>query len=105
MPRIALLEAGTKNRVGVISSANGKTEVDGMDISNLKTNKWYIFTIEKEGNSIIWKINESEIFRTQNSAVKGKLHLNASVLVVDEVPGSQLPVSFEIDWVKCYKKI
>ncbi len=105
MPRINLLEIGAKNRVGVISSANGKTDVVGLDISNLKKDQWYIFTVEKEGSNIVWKINESEVFRMQNTSIKGKLHLNASLLLVDEVPGSQLPATFEADWVKCYRKI
>ena len=105
MPRVNLLEAGAKNRVGIISSANGKTNVVGLDISNLKRDQWYIFTVEKEGSNIVWKINESEVFRAQNPFDKEKLHLNASVLVVDEVPGSQLPAAFEVNWVKCYRKI
>lgn len=104
MPRINLLETGIKNRVGIISSTNGKTDFSGLDISNLGKGKWYIFTIEKEGSNFIWKINESEVYRTQSSAIKGKLCLNASTLVVNEIPGSQLPVTFEIDWVKCYRK-
>lgn len=104
MPRINLLEAGAQTRVGVMSSANGKTSVNGLDISNLKTDNWYIFTLEKQGNTIVWKVNETEVFRTQSSALSGKLHLNASILIVDEIPGSQLPVTFEIDWVKCYQK-
>lgn len=105
MPRINILESGAKNRVGIISFANGKPEVDGLDISNLKRDKWYIFTLEKEGSTIVWKINEVEVFRTQTSSFNEQLHLNASVLVVDEIPGSQLPVIFEIDWVKCYRKV
>ena len=105
MPRINFLESGAKNRVGVISSANGKTEFAGLDISNLKKGQWYIFAIEKEGSNIVWKINESEVFRMENSSIKGKLHLSASLLIVDEVPGSQLPAVFEVDWVKCYHKI
>ena len=104
VPRINLLEAGAKNRVSIISSASGKTDVVGLDISNLKKGQWYIFTVEKEGSNVIWKINESEVFRTQDSSVKGKLHLNASVLLVNELPGSQ-PAAFEIDWIKCYRKI
>ena len=78
MPRLNLAEVGVKNRVGIISSNNGKTEFTGLDISNLKRDQWYIFTVEKEKSNFIWKINESEVFRTQNSVLTGKLHLNCT---------------------------
>ncbi len=105
MPRLNLIEMGAKNRVGIISAENGKANVEGLDVSNLKKNQWYIFTVEKEGSNIVWKINESEVFRTQNNLFNGKLHLSASALVVDEISASQLPATFEIEWVKCYRKI
>ena len=103
-PRLNLVETGAKNRVGIISSNSGKTEFTGLDISNLKKDQWYIFTVEKEKSNFIWKINESEVFRTQNTLLAGKLHLNASILLVNEIQGS-LPATFEVDWVKCYRKI
>jgi len=33
-----------------------------------------------------------------------KLHANASSIVVNDVPASNLPAKFEIGWVKCYRK-
>jgi hypothetical protein len=105
MPRLNLLEMGLKNRVGTLNlNNNGKANVNGMDISNLNKGKWYIFTIEKRGNNITWKINEAEILTLQNSDLNEKLHLNASSIVVNDVPAQQLPASFEIDWVKCYER-
>lgn len=104
-PRVNLLEMGTKNQIG-ISKVNeaGKMDREGMDISNLKKGKPYIFTFEKSGKTFIWKINESEVFRVENSEINYKLHLNASSIVVFDLPGSKLPVDFEINWVKCYRK-
>ncbi len=103
MPRVNLLEMGAKNRLGVINiSSAGKANVNGMDISNLKKGKWYIFAVVKQGSSFTWKINESEILTIQSSEMNNKLHINASSIVVNDVPGSLLPVDFEIDWVKCY---
>lgn len=104
MPRVNLLEMGTKNRVGFLNVNAGKAMADGIDISNLKKGKWYIFTIVKQGSSFTWKINESEIVTLQNQDMNQKLHLNASSIVVSDVPVSQLPSAFEIEWVKCYRK-
>jgi beta-glucanase (GH16 family) len=105
MPRLNLLEMGVKNRLGTLSlNSEGKANVNGMDISNLSKGKWYIFAIEKRGSSITWKINEAEILTIQSSGLNEKLHLNASSIVVNEVPSQHLPASFEIDWVRCYGK-
>ncbi|MCD6354099.1 MAG: hypothetical protein J7L95_00975, partial [Prolixibacteraceae bacterium] len=105
MPRVNLLEMGTKNRLG-ISTVNkaGKMQVNGLDISNLKKGTSYIFSIQKKGTSFTWKINETEVLRIENSEVNVPLHLNASSIVVFEVPGSKLPVWFQIDRIKCYRK-
>lgn len=104
LPRVNLLEMGTKNRLGISTlNAKGKAEMDGLDISNLKKG-WYIFSLEKKGNNYSWKINESDVFATQNSNLNKKLHLNATTLVVNEIPASKLPGNFEIEWVRCYRK-
>ncbi len=105
LPRVNLLEMGTKNSVGFSTvNSSGKVEINGLDISNLKPGKWYIFTIEKTSNNYTWKINETEVFAAQNSEPGANLHLNASSMVVYDVPSSKLPASFEIEWVKCYRK-
>ena len=104
LPRVNLLEMGTKNRLGVLTLNNSKANVEGLDISNLKKGQWYIFSIEKLGSNIAWKINETEVFTSQYQGVKGKLHVNASSIVVDEIPALQLPVPFEIEWVKCWRR-
>lgn len=103
-PRVSLLEMGAKNRLGFISLKNAKAQVEGLDISNLNSNKWYIFSVEKNGSQFTWKINETDVFSGQSSELNKKLHLNASSIVVEEVPASQLPASFEIEWVKCWRK-
>lgn len=105
VPRVNLLEMGTKNRVGISTlNSQGKIDAEGVDISNLKSGKWYIFSLEKKGANFSWKINDTEIFATNNTGQEQKLHINASSLVVDEVPVSKLPVHFEIEWVKCYRR-
>jgi len=104
LPRVNLLEMGMKNRLGISTlSAQGKAEMDGLGISNLKKG-WYIFSIEKKANRYSWKINESGVFETQNPTLNDKLHLNAATLVVNEIPISKLPCHFEIEWVRCYRQ-
>lgn len=104
-PRLNLLEMGTKNRLGIAHNQNnGKMKVDGLDISNLHINKWYIFTLQKEGPSITWKINNKEVLSINNHSVNFPWHINLFSLVINDIPGSKLPVHFETDWIKCYHK-
>jgi len=104
-PRIHLPEIGTKNRIGISNTDNkGKLIMEGMDISNLRKGKWYIFTLEKSGNVFIWKINETEILRLENSSFNSPLHINLFSIVINQIPRSKLPVRFNVNWVKCYRK-
>ncbi len=105
MPRLNLLEMGAKNRLGILTlTSAGKANVTGIDIENLKKGKWYIFTIKKSGNNLTWEINGTEVITLQSSELNGKLCLNASSIVVDDLPSQHLPAGFEIDWVRCYGK-
>lgn len=105
-PRLHLVEMGTKNRIGLAeTSENGKIKVDGLNLSNLKKGKWYIFTLEKSEGNVTWKINDTEVFKTEQRHIDFPLHLNLQSIIVDQVPGSKLPVRFQVDWVKCYKRI
>ncbi|PIF02020.1 MAG: hypothetical protein CR996_01855 [Draconibacterium sp.] len=104
LPRLNLLEMGAKNRVGILSSNGKKIVADALDISNLKKGEWYIFTVEKTGSNIVWKINETEVYSTKYKGVDEKLHLHVSLLLIDEIPASVLPVAFQVGWVRCYRK-
>lgn len=104
-PRVNLLEMGVKNRLGFASlNGNGKYEWEGIDISNLKKGQSYIFTLEKSGTTFTWKINDAEVLKMNKQELNTPLHLNASSLVVYDVPGAVLPAQFDIEWVKCYRK-
>ena len=102
--RVNLLEMGARNTLG-FSVLNNKHKVEsiGLDITNLKKGA-YIFTLEKQGSNFSWKINETEVHRQNNKEFDKPLHIIASSLVIDEVPGSQLPANFEVEWVKCFIK-
>jgi hypothetical protein len=104
-PGIYLLEMGAKNRIGV-SSANekGKLSMNGLDISNLKKGAWYIFTLEKKGGSLIWKINDTEVFSLEDRHINFQLHISLFTLVLSPVSGNKLPVRFQTEWVRCYQR-
>lgn len=103
-PGVYLLEMGLKNRVGVATiDDGGKLKMNGLDISSLKKGKWYIFTLKKSGGNFIWKINETEVFRTEQRHIDFPLHINLQSIVVNPIPGSKLPVRFQTEWVRCYK--
>jgi hypothetical protein len=105
LPRIHLLEMGAKNRLGVASdSGKGSPGMEGLDISNLKKDKWYIFTLKKAGDRITWRINDTEVLVLNHQKTNSPLHMNLLSIVVNPVPGSKLPVRFETDWIRCYKK-
>jgi hypothetical protein len=104
-PQITLVEAGPKSRSGILSFQDGKKpEFSGIDLKNLRKDKFYIFTLEWENNHFTWKINDRIIFEIQDSRLKEQLHLNLACLVVNEVDSSKIPVAFETDWIRCYRK-
>lgn len=104
MPRVNVIEMGPNNMLGISTiNGTGKVQSTGLDISNLKPGE-YIFTLEKNGSAFSWKINETEVHTENNSTLNQALSLNASSLVIAEVPGSSLPANFDVEWVKCYRK-
>ena len=103
--KINLVEMGTTNNIGISTlDGNGKIKNKGFDISKLKSGKSYIFTLEKSGNVLRWKINDVEVFSVQDSSLNFPLHINASSMVINDLPGANKPVNFEIDWIRCYQK-
>ncbi len=100
-PRIHLLEMGPQNRMGIVrNSASGETVFEGIDIGHLKRNQWYIFGIEWANGQIRFMINGVEILRSSMAELTGGTHINLAGLVVSDLPVHQLPVNFQVDWVK-----
>jgi hypothetical protein len=103
--RVYLLEMGTKNRLGVATTGeSGKMELEGLDISNLKKDKWYIFTLEKTGGNLKWKINDTEVMNMHHNKINFPLHMNLLSMVVGQLSNSKLPATFHVDWVRCYHR-
>jgi hypothetical protein len=66
----------------------------GLIFQILKKDKWYIFTLEKTGSNLKWKINDTEVVNMHQSKINFPLHMNLLSMVVDQVPGSNLPATF-----------
>jgi hypothetical protein len=104
-PQITLVEAGPASRSGILSFQDGKKSAfSGIDLKNLRKDKFYIFTLEWENDRFTWKINDRVIFETRDSRLKEQLHMNLTSLVVNTIDPSILPVAFETDWIRCYRK-
>lgn len=103
--QLTLVETGPQPRLGVlVFSGNEKPRFEGVDLKHLKRDKFYIFRLEWEGSHFTWKINDCPVFETRLSKPDGPVHFNLLSLVVGEIPGSRLPVNFEVGWVRCYGK-
>ncbi len=104
-PRVYLLEMGAKNRLGIAKTgSNGKQELEGIDISNLNKDKWFIFTLEKTSRNLTWKINDTEVHKMEQNGINFPMHIDLMTLVLDPVSNSKLPVQFQTEWVRCYRR-
>ena len=100
-PQINLVEMGVKNRVGLLSKSVDGIQAECESISGLKAGEFYIFKLEWNTHSLVWKINDREILTVSNNVPAFKMHLNAASIVVAET--SDLPHRFEIGWVRFYQ--
>ena len=103
-PMVSLIEMGPKSRMGVLSMAGGRQTFDGIDLKHLKAGNFYLFRVEWNSGKVVWKINDIIVHEAHFSGINGAVHLNLTSLVIEEVASSKLPVSFEVDWIRCYRK-
>jgi len=101
-PQINLVEMGVINRLGLLSRTKEGIHAECEGISGLKKGKFYIFKLEWTAQSLVWKINDREIFNLSHNVPAFKMHLNAASIVVNE-PNRIMPHQFEIDWVRFYQ--
>jgi hypothetical protein len=104
-PIVSLVEMGPVCRLGIMSmDGMGKPVFTGIDLKHLNKNRFYIFGLEWDGSRLAWKINDVVVHKSHVNGIEGPAHLNLTRLVISEISGSHLPVDFEIDWIKCYRK-
>ena len=100
-PQINLVEMGVKNRQGMFTKTADGIHAECESISGLKTGEYYIFRLEWNTHSLVWKINDREILTVTQNVPALKMHLNLASIVVSEP--TDLPHRFEIDWVRFYQ--
>ena len=100
-PQINLLEMGVQNRMGMLIKVADRIQTDCESISGLKTGEFYIFRLEWNSHSLVWKINDREILTVSHDIPAFKMHLNLASIVVSEP--TDLPHRFEIGWVRFYQ--
>lgn len=104
-PLISLLEMGPQPRMGILSADGaGKPHFSGLDLKYLKPGKFYIFRLEWEAGRIVWKINDIIVYESHSSGMNEAAHVNLTSLVINDIAASRLPASFEVDWIRCYRK-
>ncbi len=105
-PRVILVEMGPKCRMGMLAAGNSPVpHFTGANIGTLSRNKFYLFRLEREGRHLTWKINDKIVCESMVPDIKDvAMHLNLTSLVVDEISDGNLPVSFEVSWVRCYRR-
>ena len=101
-PQINLVEMGEMNRVGLFTRNADGFHAESESLSGLKAGEFYIFRLEWSVNSLVWKINDREIFTLTHNIPAFKMHLNAASIVVAD-PSASIPHRFEIDWVRFYQ--
>jgi len=103
-PQINLVEMGMKNRIGLLAKSGEGIHEECESIAGLKTGEFYIFRLEWSAHSLVWKINNREMFTVSHNIPAFKMHLNAASVVITE-PNGSLPHRFEIDWVRFYQPV
>ncbi len=103
--QIALCETGPFNRMGLLlRKGQAQPEFSGVTLSPLRKNVFYLFRLEWKGQKLVWKLNDQTLFELETGSLNYPVHLNLTSLVVDEIPVSRLPVRFEVEWIRCYRK-
>jgi len=108
LPHINIAKAGKKISVGNYwGNPNVKGGVD-KNVSSMNRNRYgtdfQIFSLEWTKDKLVWKINGITI-RTANQGVpQVPMFINISSSLYQDVNGSVLPASVDVDWIRCYQQ-
>ncbi len=78
---------------------NSESVIKGVDFSK----GFYIFRLEWTPDEIIWKINNMIVKKERISAFSEPMYMILSSGITGNAIENNLPVSFDIDWIKVYK--
>ncbi len=76
------------------------TQAGGLDLAN-----FYILGVDWDENQVIWKVNGVPFKVEKNNLPQGSVYMIFSSGVNGQTDDSKLPVTFEIDWVRCWTEI
>lgn len=100
--RVNLFEGGAKTQFGLSKTESGKVHQDAFSLAGLSAGKLYIFSLEWDKGKISWKVNDKELFSTNNKVPDYPMFINLASLVIHE--SNALPHHFEVDWIRFYQK-
>lgn len=73
-------------------------EFTGLDVSQ----DFFIYTLEWTKNKLIWKINDVIVNEQTQGVPQEEMYLVLSSGISGKVTHVQLPVSMDVEWVRCY---
>lgn len=83
-----------------VGNAN-QHKLDGITINGISNEQYYIYTLEWTPTTLIWYINNVEIYRTNENIPHDSLYLGLNSFL----PKRKEPSTgkFEVEWIKVYK--
>lgn len=68
-------------------------------------NKWFIFGLEWTKEKLIWTINGIPVREESNGLPNEPMFIVFNSSIMDDTAINKLPSSFQIDWIRVYKKV
>lgn len=88
---------GKKIKMGNAS----KNIMDGVEITGINHNQFFIYTLKWTDKELIWSINDYEVYRTASNLPTEDMYLAFSSFIPEKMSASAGHI--EVDWVRVYK--
>jgi len=82
-----------------IGNAN-QHKIDGVEITGISENRYYIYTLEWTPRALIWYVNNVEVYRTNENVPHEALYIGINSFI----PSKMEPTfgKFEVEWIKVF---
>ncbi len=79
----------------------GLHKIDGISLSGLPESQFFVYTLEWTPRSLVWYVNNVEVYRTNENIPHESLYLGVNSFI----PRKMSPASgkIEVDWIKVYE--
>ncbi len=107
-PQVNILKT-PDNEKNKIEAGNFWTNGNGLSqkVEKLKipgsSEQFYIYTLEWSKNKMEWKINGVTVHTQTENIPQTPMYVSLSSHLLDEPKAENLPISMDIDWVRCYQ--